>query len=70
MGLENDFNKKLLLFFVLLGKRLHLYRVCFCMHTKQNIAIRTVANSLPPNEVILLTLLISRRYIPYTDLRK
>ena len=52
------------------AKRLHLYRVCFCMHTKQNIAIRTVANSLPENEVILLTLLISKRYIPYTDLRK
>ena len=35
----------------------------------QTAAIRTVANSLPQNEVILLTLLISKRYIPYTDLR-
>ena len=36
----------------------------------QTTAIRTVANSLPQNEVILLTLLISERYIPYTDLVK
>ena len=36
----------------------------------QTTAIRTVANSLPKNEVILLTLLISKRYIPYTELRK
>ena len=36
----------------------------------QTTAIRTVANSLPENEVILLTLLISKRYIPYTDLQK
>lgn len=36
----------------------------------QTAAIRTVAKSLPENEVILLTLLISKRYIPYTDLRK
>ncbi len=36
----------------------------------QTMAIRTVTNSLPKNEVILLTLLISKRYIPYTDLRK
>ena len=36
----------------------------------QTTAIRTVANSLPKNEVILLTILISRRYIPYTDLMK
>ena len=34
----------------------------------QTTAIRTVANSLPENEVILLTLLISKRYILYTDL--
>ena len=33
-------------------------------------AIGTVANSLPENEVILLTLLISKRYIPYTDLQR
>ena len=36
----------------------------------QTTAIRTLANSLPQNEVILLTLLISERYIPYTDLHK
>ena len=36
----------------------------------QTTAIRTVANSLPENKVILLTLLISSRYIPYTDLAK
>lgn len=36
----------------------------------QTTAIRTVANSLPENEVILLTLLISKKYIPYTDLAK
>lgn len=36
----------------------------------QTTANRTVANSLPKNEVIFLTLLISKRYIPYTDLRK
>lgn len=34
----------------------------------QTTAIGTVANSLPKNEVILLTLLISDGYIPYTDL--
>ena len=34
----------------------------------QTTAIRTVTNSLPENEVILLTFLISKRYIPYTDL--
>ena len=36
----------------------------------QTTAIRTVAYSLPENEVILLTLLISRWYVSYTDLRK
>ena len=36
----------------------------------QTTAIGTVANSLPENEAILLTLLISKRYIPYTDLHK
>ena len=36
----------------------------------QTTAIRTVANPLPENEIILLTLLISKRYIPYTDLHK
>lgn len=36
----------------------------------QSTAIGTVANPLPQNEVILLTLLISKRYIPNTDLRK
>lgn len=36
----------------------------------QTTAMGTVANSLPKNEIILLTLLISDWYIPYTDLRK
>lgn len=36
----------------------------------QTTAIGTVANSLPQNEVIFLTILISNRYVPYTDLRK
>lgn len=36
----------------------------------QTTAIGTVTNSLPQNEVILLTLLISKGYIPYTDLPK
>ena len=36
----------------------------------QTTAIGTVANSLPENEVILLTILISDRCIPYTDLNK
>ena len=36
----------------------------------QTTAMRTVANSLPENDVILLTLLISKRYITYIDLRK
>ncbi len=35
----------------------------------QTTAIGTVANSLPENEVILLTILISDGYIPYTELR-
>ena len=35
----------------------------------QTTAIGTVANSLPENEAILLTILISDGYIPYTDLR-
>ena len=36
----------------------------------QTTAIRTVSNSLPENGINLLTLLISNRYIPYTDLTK
>lgn len=36
----------------------------------QTTAIRTVAYLLPKNEVNLLTLLISKGYIPYTNLRK
>jgi len=36
----------------------------------QTTAIETVANSLPENKVILLTPLISKRYIPYTDLQR
>ena len=34
----------------------------------QTTAIRTIAKSLPENEVIFLTRLISSRYIPYTKL--
>ena len=34
----------------------------------QTTAIGTVANSLPQNEVILLTLLISKRYILFAEL--
>lgn len=45
-------------------------RVTQTSKAMQTTAIRTVTNSLPENEVILLTLLISKRYIPYTDLRK
>ena len=47
-----------------------LLRVSRTSKAMQTTAIRTVANSLPQNEVILLTLLISKRYIPYTDLRE
>ncbi|MDN0081016.1 hypothetical protein QVO32_16655, partial [Bacteroides gallinaceum] len=47
-----------------------LRRVTGTSKAMQTTAIRTVANSLPKNEVILLTLLISKRNIPYTDLRK
>lgn len=36
----------------------------------QTTANRTVANSLPQNEVIFLTFLVSGKYISYTDLRK
>ena len=36
----------------------------------QTTAIGTVANSLPENKVILITLLNSSRYISYTDLHK
>lgn len=36
----------------------------------QTTAIGTVANSLPENKVILITLLNSSRYIPYTKLQK
>ena len=39
-------------------------RVTQTSKAMQTTAIRTVANSLPENEVILLTLLISKRYIP------
>ena len=45
-------------------------RVTRTSKAMQTTAIRTVAKSLPQNEVILLTLLISNRYIPYTDLLK
>lgn len=36
----------------------------------QTTAIRTVANSLPQNEEIFLTFLVSGKYISYTDLQK
>lgn len=36
----------------------------------QTTANRTVANSLPQNEVIFLTFLVSGKYISYTDLQK
>ena len=45
-------------------------RVTRTSKAMQPTAIGTVANSLPENKVILLTLLISKRYISYTDLRK
>ena len=45
-------------------------RVTKTSKAMQITAIRTVANSLPENEIILLTLLISMWYVPYTDLRK
>ena len=45
-------------------------RVTRISKAMQTTAIGTVVNSLPENKVILLTLLISKRYIPYTDLRK
>ena len=45
-------------------------RVSQTSNAMQPTAIRTVANSLPENKVILLTLLISKRYITYIDLRK
>ena len=45
-------------------------RVTQTSKAMQTAAIRTVANSLPENKVILLTLLISMRYIPYADLQK
>ena len=44
-------------------------RVTRTSKAMQPTAIGTVANSLPENKVILLTLLISKRYISYTDLR-
>ena len=45
-------------------------RVTKTSKAMQITAIRTVANSLPENEIILLTLLISMWYVPYTDLLK
>ena len=43
-------------------------RVTRTSKAMQTTAFRTVAYSLPQNEVILLTFLISERFIPYTDL--
>ena len=45
-------------------------RVTRTSKAMQTTAIGTVVNSLPENKVILLTLLIPKRYIPYTDLRR
>lgn len=45
-------------------------RVTKASKAMQTAAIKTVAYSLPENKVILLTLLISMRYIPYADLLK
>ena len=45
-------------------------RVSQTSKAMQTTAIGTVANSLPENEIILLTLLISKRYISYTELQK
>ena len=39
-------------------------------NSQQSAETETVANSLPENGVILLTFLISKRYIPYAKLRK
>mgnify|MGYP000689312365 CR=1 FL=1 len=49
---------------------LYSVRVTRTSKAMQTTAIGTVAYSLPENEVIPITLLISRRYIPYTDLHK
>lgn len=48
----------------------HYVRVTQIRKMMQTTAMGTVANSLPKNEIILLTLLISDWYIPYTDLHK
>ena len=58
--------------FVLFRQIVSLYYVRVSQTSKamQTTAIGTVAKSLPENEEILLTLLISKKYIPYTDLRK
>ncbi len=45
-------------------------KISLVVKTVKATVIGLVANSLPGNEVILLTLLISNRYIPYTDLPK
>jgi len=45
-------------------------RELFECNSWQNAANGTVAKSLPQNKVILLNLLISNSYIPYTDLQK
>lgn len=45
-------------------------KISLAVKTVKATVIGMVANSLPGNEVILLTLLISNRYIPYTDLPK
>lgn len=45
-------------------------KISLAVKTVNATVIGMVANSLPGNEVILLTLLISNRYIPYTDLSR
>ena len=45
-------------------------RVTQASKAMQTTAIGTVANSLPENEVILLTLLISKKYILFAELVK
>lgn len=58
------------LFHPLIFVPLHYIRVTPISKMMQTIVIWTVAKSLPKNKIILLMLLISKSYIPYTDLRK
>lgn len=47
--------------------RIRVNRISKAMQTT---AIRTVANSLLKNKIILINRLNSKNYIPYTDLHK